>query len=118
MTAYPMTFRPAAWMIYASGAAHLVTPVLSGFSLWSMLLVPAGVFWFVAGYLLIRHRSRLLAGLLFVLALAGAVAGLDMALAGWGIAPGIGWAICLFDLGAALLLFPILWHDRESGTPA
>lgn len=113
MTTHDTIFRSPAWMMYASGLAHLVAPFVSGYSLWSLLLVPAGVFWFVAGYLLIRNGSRLLAGLLFVLALMGAIAGLDMAIADWGIARWIGWAICFSDLAAALLLFLPLWRNPD-----
>ncbi|MEX0340581.1 MAG: hypothetical protein AB3N11_16260 [Arenibacterium sp.] len=107
-------YRPAAWMMYISGLAHLAAPFLSGFSYWSLLLVPAGLFWFAAGYLLIRHGSGVLAGLLFVLALIGSIAGLDMALGNWPIAPPVGWVICLSDLGAALLLFLRLWPSKAA----
>lgn len=108
------TIRPAAWMMYLSGMAHFIAPFVSDFSLWSLLLVPAGVFWFVVGYLLIHWRSRLLAGLLFAFALAGAIAGFDMALGHWLVAPWIGWLICFSDLGAGLFLFATLWSDRTA----
>lgn len=108
------SYKPAAWMMYLSGIAHFIAPFFSGFSLWSLLLVPAGAFWFLAGFTLIQRRSRLLAGVLFLLALAGAIAGSDMGFGNWSVAPWVGWLICLSDLGAALFLFLALWPGRDA----
>lgn len=102
--------RPAAWMMYLSALAHFVAPVLSGVSVWSLLLVSGGVGWVLAGLSLIRNRGRRLATLLFILALIGALIGLDISLGTWPVRPEIGLAITLCDLGAALLLFGVLWR--------
>ena len=105
-------FRPAAWMMYLSGLAHLIAPLVSGTTSGALGLVPVGVLWIVLGWILVSRGWRWLAWVAFFLALAGAIAALGIATGGADVAAWLAWAVVAFDAGAAAALFVVLWRDR------
>ena len=104
--------RPAAWLMYASGALHFLVPVVAGFTAEAVGMIVPGLIWIALGFVLLRFGWRWLAWLCFFLLLAGSIAALTLAL-GAGPAPtSLGWAIFAVDVAAVAALFGVLWGDR------
>lgn len=103
--------RAAAGLLALSGVLHLLVPVLAGFSSATVIMFAIGIA-YLAGARGLIGGSRLLAYLVFVVMLIGALTayigtGPDSLMPDW-----LAFAIVVANVGCAVCLFGHLWRPR------
>ena len=97
--------------ILISAVFHVISPVLSSFSSFSLVLFGTGIIYGILGYLTAKN-FRALAWLMFLVMLFGGVISFALSMNDTSVPNWLFSLIMLADWAAALMLFGYLWKDK------